>query len=399
MSLRYRSGFGLKRAGLALIWLAVYFCLLLLGPLPARAEERFWIDAQVNRKPARLWLDTGSENFCLLRPAAERLGLKCRPEAHRGDGQQPYWAMDQCHVSWNGFSTKTKCAIIELPAYLQATGEDGILGWRNVRDKIIVFDAVHQRVEFITKPPSEGEGWKKIALQTRAPILTLEVGGGKGVVLIDTGSSSGVGLAPLAWQQWRAAHPNQPTTLTSGYNPTAGMVVRQQSWADALMIGSLRCTEVIVEEADPLSVRWGSTRYIATLGLAALKRLELIVDGKHGWAYVRPRQTSPPPTAHNRLGATFTPRDLHGDDLVLHVAQGSPASEAGLRDGDVLLQIGRGDATKWRTAPSEAFQGPSLYSPAGTRLELTVRRGDQVIRTNALLRDILPPPRSASSAP
>src|SRR5262249_36275447 len=127
MSLRHRLGFEVKRAGPALIWIVVHFFLLSpLWPLPAGAVARFWIDARVHRKPARLWLDTGSEDFCLLRPAAERLGLKCRPAAHHGDGQQPYWATDPCLVSWNGFSTKTKVAIIEWPAFLQATGEDGI---------------------------------------------------------------------------------------------------------------------------------------------------------------------------------------------------------------------------------------------------------------------------------
>jgi C-terminal processing protease CtpA/Prc len=81
------------------------------------------------------------------------------------------------------------------------------------------------------------------------------------------------------------------------------------------------------------------------LGLEALKRLDLIVDGKHGMAYLRPKQTRSVPGDHNRLGAVFVPRDDQSDDLVAHVLEGSPAFEAGIRNGDVLLSIGGRDLT------------------------------------------------------
>ena len=88
------------------------------------------------------------------------------------------------------------------------------------------------------------------------------------------------------------------------------------------------------------------TKYEATLGLAALKRLDIVIDGKHGIAYLRPKKTPPLPYQHNRLGADFIPQDSHNDDLIAHVANGSPAYEAGIRDGDILLKEGEKDVHK-----------------------------------------------------
>ena len=75
------------------------------------------------------------------------------------------------------------------------------------------------------------------------------------------------------------------------------------------------------------------------------------MDGKTGVAYVQPHPGPRAPYQHNRLGAIFAPGDA-SDDLVAFVLDGSPAYEAGIRNGDVLLKIGDLDATKWQTDPA-----------------------------------------------
>src|ERR1051325_8734149 len=51
----------------------------------------------------------------------------------------------------------------------------------------------------------------------------------KGAILVDTGSESGVGLAPQKWREWKAAHTNQPARLILGYMVQPGLIVREQS--------------------------------------------------------------------------------------------------------------------------------------------------------------------------
>jgi S1-C subfamily serine protease len=130
--------------------------------------------------------------------------------------------------------------------------------------------------------------------------------------------------------------------------------------------------------------------------LAALKRLDIIIDGKRGIAYLRPKRTPPLPYLHNRLGADFLPANS-SDDLIAHVVNGSPAYEAGIRNGDVVLKEGDRDVTKWRTDTNPPPEIRPVQQPAGTKLELTLKRGGKIFKTTAVLRNILPPDATKNS--
>jgi len=210
-------------------------------------------------------------------------------------------------------------------------------------------------------------------------------------VLVDTGISHGVRLAPEKWRKWKAAHPNQPVTLAAFYSPGAGLVVREEAWAKELSFGPLVLTDVPVMEAISTEIAHGSPNYEATIGLTALKRFDFLVDGKHDVAYMRPNKTLPSSYQHNRIGAVFVPDDLLSDDLVARVVSSSPAYEAGIRNGDLLLRIADLDATKWRTDPAVMPLSRFAKQPAGSMLAMTLRRGDKEYTTTILLRNVIGP--------
>jgi len=120
--------------------------------------------------------------------------------------------------------------------------------------------------------------------------------------------------------------------------------------------------------------------------LAALKRFVLILDGKNGSVYFQPRKGRPPRYDHNRLGAVFVPVDGHTNQAVARVVQGSPAYEAGVRDGDILLQVDDVRCTSWSANWLDRFS-----MKAGTKLRLTLNREGKVFSTTATLRQILEP--------
>ena len=127
-----------------------------------------------------------------------------------------------------------------------------------------------------------------------------------------------------------------------------------------------------------------------SVGLAALDRQDVIIDGKNGVVYFA-RQTTPVrPIRHNRLGAVFAPSDMQHDDLVAHVAAGSPAEMAGIRNGDLLLKIDAIDVTKWRTDPA-VHVSSKWQQPAGTTMNLTLKRDEKEFTARVTLRDILGP--------
>ncbi len=246
-------------------------------------------------------------------------------------------------------------------------------------------------VQFVSEVPKETAQWTKLKLRIWDDILALKVSdaGRAGIIVLDTGSPSGVGLSARRWREWRESQKSQPVTLDAFYTPGAGLVVREQAWASDFTLGPLALTDLVLEEADPVSVRQVSKRHVATLGLAALKRLDLIVDGRNAVAYLRPKTTSSPEYKHNRSGAVFAPPDEKSDTLIARVVDGGPAYEAGIRNGDILLKIGEKDVTHWPTSSDSL----SVFwqKPAGTELALTLRRSNETFKTTVTLRDILAP--------
>lgn len=348
-------------------------------------------------RPAHL--DSGASKLILFSKTAQRLGLKVNPpppDVVPDPGEAVGGTTEECILTLHGTTVTTRFSVMEIPAYLHWTGEGGLVGWQPISANIIRINAGAQTVTFLTNVPEETSTWTKLRLRTQS-VLCLETPhhqGATSVILVDTGSPGGVALHPRKWRAWRAAHASQPATFEAFFMPGAGLMVKEQTWATELAFGPLLLTGVPIMEANPTEMALGSKQFEASLGLAALKRLDFIVDGNQGLAYIRPKKTPPPAYEHNRLGAAFAPRDSQNDDLVASVADSSPAVEAGIRNGDVLLKIGELDVTNWRTDPATLPLSRFWMRPAGTTLKLALKRGVQTLEITAVLRQILPPDTS-----
>jgi hypothetical protein len=300
---------------------------------------------------------------------------------------------------------------------------DGVVGWPLICKRITRFDAKNGKYEFLRKVPKEATRWATFTVRTNlaeaGQMLALDVpknDGSKGVIFIDTGSvgDGGIGLSPQLWHQWQHAHPNVPRGLVRGSGLLSdSLTVEDRAWASRFSVGALELTDVVLGEVEPAVLSWAPNEFVATFGFATLKRLDLIVDGDHGLAYLRPLKTPMPPPSFLSGGAPaiFVPRNSHANDLIAHVFDGSPAFEAGIRNGDILLKIGNRDIAQWLANPGEKWcinpQMPiptlmaSSNSPAGTKLELTLRRGGQTFKANVLQRAIMivPLPEGTNSLP
>jgi hypothetical protein len=372
-------------------------CVLCLGALAARAgDERILLNATINGKPARLVFDTGASDLVLFRRGAERLGLKVTEpprDIQVAPGEVTVGRSEECDFVLGATHERTSFRVFEPPSFLRM-GVEGAVGWQPIRYNTILIDAALKQAIWLTNAPPETATWLKFRIRPQSRVLALEIPGpdaNPGVLTVDTGSSCGVALSQDRWRAWRAAHTNQPSTLLAGYMPGAGTVVTEESWAKELTFGPLVLTEVPVMVANVAEQSMGSPGFEASLGLAALKRLDLIIDGSLGIAYLRPRTTPPLPYEHNHLGAVFAPRDMEAVDLIAHVIDDSPAYEAGVRNGDVLLKVGDLDVTKWRTDPMVLPLSRFWERPPGTQLDLVVKRGPQTIKAKAVLRQILRP--------
>lgn len=368
----------------------------LLFEVTAQGEERLWMEAMINGKSARLAFDTGASHLILFPKGAARLGLtftNAPKDARVDPGQVPMGMTEECDLQIADTLVRTRFRVVEVPTMLPMA-TDGVLGWNPLRENIMKIDAAEGTVTLLAKIPRKATKWVKSRIQTNSPILRLEVTNRSGspfVITVDTGSKCGVELSRAQWQDWKATHTNRPTTLNAHFNPHTGLVIAEEGWARKLAFGDLLLTQVPVMDGGKISDVLGFTDRESFFGLAALKRVDLIIDGKRSIAYLRLKDTPPPAYEHNRLGAVFVPRDLESDDLIAHVVNSSPATEAGIGNGDVLTRIEELDVTKWRTDPAVLPLGRFWERPPGTKLELALKRGKKVFTANVVLRQILSP--------
>lgn len=262
-------------------------------------------------------------------------------------------------------------------------------GWFHISRNILRIDAVASEVTSLPKVPPEAAEWTRLSVRTNFGVLNLQiphVDHSNGVLFIDTGTASGFALPAQEWHRWKEAHPQSPITLSVIYSFDEGFSVTEEAWADQISVGPVVLTDVPITEAGRGGTnRWGA-QYEGTLGMAALKRLDLIVDSNKGIAYLRAKTTPPPVYPHNRLGAIFAATTTQTNQGVARVVDGSPAYEAGVRNGDVLLQVDEITVKGWSEDWLSRF-----FLPAGTKLKLTLQRDGTNFTTTATLREILQP--------
>jgi len=186
--------------------------------------------------------------------------------------------------------------VLELPWYISGPdGVDGLVGWTQIRDNILKFDGSQRTISAMESLPPETAGWLKLKVRQN-PHLLLEIpmsDGNTALVLVDTGNPIGVSLSPTLWKAWRSKHTTAPSINVMYYTPGAGTVSGELAWADDVKLGPLTLTDVAVMPAD--ASEYDSIKgFAGTLGLYALTRLDLIVDGKNGYAYLRPKSAPGP---------------------------------------------------------------------------------------------------------
>jgi len=268
------------------------------------------------------------------------------------------------------------------------TDADGILGWPAFKKAIFYIDAGRSNVVLLAEVPEKAKTWNKFKLvpDTRIVILEVPENGRTNHVVLDTGDAGGLSLAPEGWLKWKSKHPAPRLTIGEAYLPAAGPYLSEKSWAQKIAVGPLILKEVPVNEAHPVQVY--SSTSVASIGLRAMRQLQIVIDGKEGVAYVHAWDRKPEPYEHNRLGAVFIPSDPDNeDDFVAHVASGSPAQEAGIQNGDVLLKINDLDLTK----DPKVIVNKYWNGPKDSEFRLLLHRGRQTNEVVVKLENILGP--------
>ena len=358
------------------------------------AYDRLVINAKVNDQAVRLGFDTGAECSVLFGQVARRINLSWTdppPNAKVAAGEVPMGVSEECRLTIGATATQFRFRIFDLPAYL-ARDIDGVLGWGDTMSNILRIDADAKKLSALQRLPRNIGLWTKWDLRDGVDILAIKLPNAAeqgGTICIDTGSHSGVELSAKRWKDWRHEHKEQQFTLEASYSPYGGLRVSEEFWADKLAFGQFSITNVPVSQSFS-GIDLSVTNHQATLGLFALTRLDVIIDGENSALYTRPASNPKSKYQYNRIAAVFVPRNINSEQLVAHVVERGSAYEAGIRNGDVLVKIDDLDATNWRTDPKVLPLSRFWSRPAGTTLELSLLRDGKPFKAKVELREIFP---------
>jgi hypothetical protein len=156
----------------------------------------------------------------------------------------------------------------------------------------------------VEKLPPETAGWLKLKVIPN-PWLLLEIpmaDGKTGTLEVDTGSVFGVEMPPEQWLEWKAAHPTAHVASHLGGVGSFGLHLWRMSWADEIKLGTVTLTEVPVEDMPAtqgafIQANTPGATAVWTIGMPALNRMDLVVDGQNGFAYVHPKPPLATPAA------------------------------------------------------------------------------------------------------
>jgi tetratricopeptide (TPR) repeat protein len=244
--------------------------------------------AAINGRPIRAILDTGSSFATFLNEKeAQRLGLRFQPTPLKATTAPVEGLFDQARLTIGSENVTAQFAATSFP------GMELALGWPAVRDNRLDFNGAARTLRVLAEVPVETAGWLKLKLSAKGGgRLFLEfplADGTTGTIMVDTGDPDGVALPSAPWKQWRADHPQAPLALVDKLGVLGSWTVAE-SHAEKIALGPLTFTDVPVRnfgdgEAGDDDAEAGSAGII---GLGALERMEMVVDGKNSVAYLHP---------------------------------------------------------------------------------------------------------------
>jgi predicted aspartyl protease len=356
-------------------------------------QHHVFVRVRVNgSEPLSFLLDSGAGATVIEKRRADALGLKSEGKlgAHGVGGSADYslGRLDSLMVG-GAVLRRQNVVIMALPDIGDVLGRplDGILGYDFISRFVVTIDYSHQVVT-LTEPGAwtapAGARAVPLELLQNVPVVQASCDGRyAGRFVVDTGNNSTVLLhAPFVREHKlleRASRKIDMRSLGAGGQETHTMVRM-----DSLVIGGLTVPRPLVSLSLASTGMTGAgTQLAGNIGGWILERFTVTFDYDGRKMYLEPGPKLAEPMSIGRIG--WQVARIKGHLEVVAVSEGTPAAEAGVEAGDVLLKLGDeglGDVDV------PALRRLTDQDP-GTRLRFEIRRDGQTRQVELTLRELL----------
>jgi predicted aspartyl protease len=371
--------------------------------LPFQQQRNFIIvSARINGTgPYNFLLDTGAGTSIITSPKlADSLGLQ-RGEKFRvvGAGGQTTsllaYQLDKLRITLPGVEAPAMSMLVLSEDVLNLSGYvgtpiHGILGPELFYSFVVT--VLPQQSQLILQAPSAFQAprssrWTSLPLQLErskayvtAPVQLSDSLQLPLKLVLDTGAGHALSLEAGSHPQLQLPTEQLPAELGRGLT---GVVRGHLGRVAELQLGRYRLRSVLTSFPDMADVHGrADVPRNGNLGFELLKRFAFIIDYSHQRLWLRPNMHFTDPFEHDMSGLDLLAAgpDLHRF-LVLRVAAGSPAAEAGIQADEEIVAV--------NFVPARTFSltqiSHLLHSSHGRSIILVLRRPDGELHT-AILR-------------
>lgn len=353
-----------------------------------------------NSRPLSFVLDTGDQVGIVDIEVAKELGLKLQGQVQIGGAgsdtlpgsmvQEATWTLS----GLEGFSQPVRLAI-PLGKMGARFGHDfdGIIGAEFIKQFVIEVDypgrviRLHDKNQFSYSGSGESI---PIQLDRQGhPIIDAEVtplGGEaiKGKFVLDLGAGGALALTTPFVVEHRLLNSEIKTIKAIGLGGAGGQSNGRIGRVAELKIGKYKIASPLTIFSEDKAGAFATSTLAGNIGQQIASRFKVFLDYDHGRIIFEPAANFSDPfdRAQSGLALAAEGRD-YKTFRITDVLENSPASEAGLQKGDLIIRVNE------KAAPELTLTKIGEFFEKSTPYKMTVRRGDQTLEVTLTPRRLV----------